>query len=118
MTETTIARSRKKLPVDMFNGGKSKLEAPVSEDSVGLRSLQFLKAVRALRERPPEMIGRIVKHRGTAANKPVIAGTRIPVKSIKAFADAGYSIDQIREQYPVLTKEDIRAALNYGSRAA
>ena len=50
MTETTIARSRKKLPVDMFNGGKSKLEAPVSEDSVGLRSLQFLNAVRALRD--------------------------------------------------------------------
>jgi uncharacterized protein (DUF433 family) len=76
------------------------------------------RAVRALRERPAETVGKIVKHRGTAANKPVIAGTRIPVKSIKAFAEAGYSIDQIREQYPVLTEEDIRAALEYGSRAA
>lgn len=76
------------------------------------------KSVRALRERPAETVGKIVKHRGTAANKPVIAGTRIPVKSIKAFADAGYSIDQIREQYPVLTEEDIRAALAYDRRAA
>jgi uncharacterized protein (DUF433 family) len=76
------------------------------------------RAVRTLRQRPPDAVGKIVKRRGIAANKPVIAGTRIPVKSIKAFADAGYSIDRIRAQYPVLTEEDIRAALDYGSRAA
>jgi uncharacterized protein (DUF433 family) len=77
------------------------------------------KAVRALRSsRDAGTIGKIHRHRNTAANKPVIAGTRIPVKSIKAFAEAGYSIDQIREQYPVLTAEDVRAALAYGSRAA
>jgi uncharacterized protein (DUF433 family) len=75
------------------------------------------KAVRALRARPSEMLGKIMKHRGTAANKPVIAGTRIPVKSIKAFDRAGYSIDQIREQYPILTVEDIRAALAFGEAA-
>jgi uncharacterized protein (DUF433 family) len=76
------------------------------------------KAVRSLRERPADDIGKIVKRRGLAASKPVIAGTRIPIKSIKAFADAGYSIDQIREQYPVLTDQDIRAALSYSRRAA
>jgi uncharacterized protein (DUF433 family) len=76
------------------------------------------KAVRSLRERPAATVGQIAKHRGTAANKPVIAGTRIPIKSIKAFNDAGYSIDQIREQYPILTEEDVRAALTYGRRAA
>jgi uncharacterized protein (DUF433 family) len=77
------------------------------------------KAVHALRSRrDAETVGKIAQHRGTAANKPVIAGTRIPVKSIKAFDQAGYSIDQIREQYPVLTEQDIRAALAHGSRAA
>lgn len=76
------------------------------------------KAVNALRERDTTTIGKITQNRRTAANKPVIAGTRIPVKSIKAFEQAGYSIDQIREQYPILTEEDIRAALAHGSRAA
>jgi uncharacterized protein (DUF433 family) len=77
------------------------------------------KAIHVLRShRDAETVGKIVQHRGTAANKPVIAGTRIPVKNIKAFAQAGYSIDQIREQYPVLTEEDIRAALDHGKRAA
>jgi uncharacterized protein (DUF433 family) len=59
------------------------------------------------------------KSRETAkfkGGKPVIAGTRILVKAIKNFGKAGYSIDQIREQYPVLTMEDIRAALGHASR--
>jgi DNA-binding transcriptional MerR regulator len=76
------------------------------------------RAVQALRARDATTIGKIAQSRRTAANKPVIAGTRIPVKSIKAFERAGYSIDQIREQYPILTEADIRAALGYGSQAA
>ncbi len=75
------------------------------------------QAVRSLRERDSATIGQITRYRGTANNRPVVAGTRIPIKSIKAFNEAGYSIDQIREQYPILTAEDIRAALAYGEAA-
>jgi uncharacterized protein (DUF433 family) len=75
------------------------------------------RAVRSLRERDATTIGQIARHRGTVNNRPVIAGTRIPVKSIQAFDKAGYSIGQIREQYPILTEEDIRAALAYGAAA-
>jgi uncharacterized protein (DUF433 family) len=76
------------------------------------------KAVRSLRERPVSYVGQITKHRGTAANKPVIAGTRIPVKSIKAFSEAGYSVDQIKAQYPTLGTADIEAALHYADADA
>jgi uncharacterized protein (DUF433 family) len=75
------------------------------------------RAVRSLRQRDAATVGQITRHRGLAGNKPVVAGTRIPVKSIKAFSEAGYSMDQIREQYPVLTDADIRAALKYGKAA-
>ena len=75
------------------------------------------RAVRSLRQRDAATVGQITQHRGLASNKPVVAGTRIPVKSIKAFSEAGYSVDQIREQYPVLTDADIRAALKYGKAA-
>jgi uncharacterized protein (DUF433 family) len=75
------------------------------------------RAVRSLRQRDAATVGHITQHRGLAGNRPVIAGTRIPVKSIKAFDRAGYSMDQIREQYPVLTDEDIRAALAHGEAA-
>jgi uncharacterized protein (DUF433 family) len=74
-------------------------------------------AIRALRERDQKTIGKIEHQRGVAHNQPVVAGTRIPVRSIKAFADAGYSVDQIRKEYPTLTREDIKAALEFGAAA-
>jgi uncharacterized protein (DUF433 family) len=75
------------------------------------------KAVDAMRQRRPESIGKIERKRGVVQNQPVIAGTRIPVSSIRAFADAGYSPEAIRKQYPSLTIDDIKAALGYEAAA-
>jgi uncharacterized protein (DUF433 family) len=75
------------------------------------------KAVKSLLARDPDTVGRIEKNRGIASSEPVVAGTRIPVRAVKAFKKAGYSIRQIREQYPSLTDEDIKAALSYGKAA-
>lgn len=71
------------------------------------------KAVKAMRGRKPESIGKVEKKRNVAQNQAVVAGTRIPVRSIRAFAEAGYSHDDIRKQYPSLTVSDIKAALAY-----
>jgi uncharacterized protein (DUF433 family) len=70
-------------------------------------------ALRAMRERKGEAVGKIERKRGVAQNQPVIAGTRIPVRSIKAFADANYSVEDILKQYPTLTRDDVNAALAY-----
>lgn len=74
---------------------------------------QMEDAVNAIRQRKVDAVGRVEKKRGVAQNQPVIAGTRIPVRSIQAFSKAGYSEEDINKQYPTLTKEDIRAAVNY-----
>jgi uncharacterized protein (DUF433 family)/DNA-binding transcriptional MerR regulator len=74
-------------------------------------------AVKTLWRRDDAAIGKIERHRGVAHNQVVIAGTRIPVRSIKAFADAGYSVEQIKKEYPTLTQEDIRAAIAYEAAA-
>jgi uncharacterized protein (DUF433 family) len=71
------------------------------------------EAVRAMRQRDESLIGKINKKRGVAHNQLVIAGTRIPVKSIQAFWELEHSIEFIKEQYPTLTEDDIRAAINY-----
>lgn len=71
------------------------------------------EAVKMMRRRNTASIGKVEKKRGVSHSQPVISGTRIPVKSIQAFAEAGYSIDAFIEQYPTLTKEDITAAINY-----
>lgn len=75
------------------------------------------KAVRSLWKRNEKTIGKVQRKRGVASSAPVIAGTRIPVDTIKAFAEAGYSVREIRAQYPILTERDIRAALAYDEAA-
>jgi uncharacterized protein (DUF433 family) len=66
-----------------------------------------------LMKRPSDAIGQIARSRLINHNEPVIAGTRISTGAIKRFTESGYSIDQIMEEYPDLTREDIDAALNY-----
>jgi uncharacterized protein (DUF433 family) len=75
------------------------------------------EAVRRMRQRDEASVGKFERRRGIAHNQIVIAGTRIPVRSVKAFADAGYSIEQIKREYPTLTDEDIRAAIRFNAAA-
>ncbi|MBB4194861.1 DUF433 domain-containing protein [Rhizobium aethiopicum] len=75
------------------------------------------RAVEKMRERDKSLFGRIESKRGIANSKPVVAGTRIPVASVKAFADAGYTVEEIIKEYPTLTPEDIAAAIRHGAAA-
>jgi uncharacterized protein (DUF433 family) len=45
--------------------------------------------------------------------KPVIQGTRVLVSTILGALGAGDSIEQVLEDYPNITEEDIRAALAF-----
>jgi uncharacterized protein (DUF433 family) len=66
--------------------------------------------IERLRERDATQVGKFERKRGVVHNELVVAGTRIPVRSIRAFAEAGYSPEDIQKQYPTLTLDDIRAA--------
>ena len=47
--------------------------------------------------------------------KPVITGTRIPVYLILNLLAHGKTINDIVEDYPELTKEDVQAAIAYAA---
>ena len=47
--------------------------------------------------------------------KPCIRGTRIWVSLILDFLANGMTMNEILEEYPQLTIEDIRAVLSYGA---
>lgn len=68
--------------------------------------------IERLRQRSDADLGSIEQKRGVMQNQPVITGTRIPTRSIRAFAEAGYSVQEIIEQYPELTPADVVAAMN------
>jgi uncharacterized protein (DUF433 family) len=50
--------------------------------------------------------------------KPVIKNTRVLVSNILADLAAGLSYEEIIENYPNVTPDDIQAALEFGSQLA
>lgn len=58
---------------------------------------------------------RIKRDPAVMMGKPVIVCTRITVEHILRYLAAGDSVDQILNNYPHLTVEDIRAAQAYAA---
>ena len=67
------------------------------------------RAIDEDRRRSAETYGKIEKRRYIAHSQPVVAGTRVPVRAVRAFIAAGYSDEQIKDEYPMLEAEDIAA---------
>ena len=74
---------------------------------------QMREEAEKLRLRQIGKVGQIERHRYVAHNAWVVAGTRIPIRSIRQFAEAGYSTEEIIKEYPSLSKDDILAALSH-----
>jgi uncharacterized protein (DUF433 family) len=62
------------------------------------------------------VIDRIIIDPEICNGRPVIRGTRITVQTVLEFLGAGDSIDDLLEEYPSLTREDILACIQYSSR--
>lgn len=56
---------------------------------------------------------RIVVDPKVLTGKPVIKGTRLSVDFVVGLLADGWSQDDVLQQYPGITKEDIAACLNY-----
>jgi uncharacterized protein (DUF433 family) len=52
---------------------------------------------------------------GKRSGKPCIRGMRITVYDILEYLAAGMSYQEILENFPYLTEEDIRACLSYAA---
>ena len=61
------------------------------------------------------MNDRIVIDPQICSGKPVIRGTRILVKNILGMFAGGYTAERVVQAYPELTREDVRAALEYAA---
>lgn len=56
---------------------------------------------------------RIIQDPKILVGKPVVKGTRIPVELVLAKLADNPDIDELMADYPRLTKEDIKACLEY-----
>jgi uncharacterized protein (DUF433 family) len=89
--------------------------APLSLDDVMAHTQHDISK---LASRDSESYGKISKSRFVSHNAAVVAGTRIRVSAVQAFADAGYSAKDIVGEYPDLTESDVRAALDFKEEKA
>jgi len=58
---------------------------------------------------------RIIIDPNICHGKPVIKGTRVLVSNILGALASGETFEQIIEDYPSITKDDILATLSFGS---
>lgn len=58
---------------------------------------------------------RIETNPDVLAGKPIVVGTRIPVELVVELLAENWSTEEILDQYPALSHEDIQACLHYAS---
>lgn len=63
-----------------------------------------------------KLLKRIVVNPKIMLGKPVIKGTRLTVEIIVEKIAYGATFEDMKKDYPFLTKDDIRAALLYSAR--
>lgn len=64
-----------------------------------------------------QLLARIVLDPRVMTGKPVIKGTRLTVEYILNLLAHGVTPEEILEEYPGLTREDIQACLLFATRA-
>jgi uncharacterized protein (DUF433 family) len=62
-------------------------------------------------------MGRIEVKKDIMFGKPVIKGTRIPLELILRKLSQNISVEEILQNYPNLTREDIQATLEYAAES-
>ncbi|HRV68846.1 MAG TPA: DUF433 domain-containing protein [Marmoricola sp.] len=60
---------------------------------------------------------RIIADHRIMGGAPCVRGTRIPVATIVGLMAEGYTIGGVVDDYPQLTAEDVRAALQFAAVA-
>ena len=61
------------------------------------------------------MIGRIVANPNILGGKPIIKGTRLSVEFLLELLASDMSEEEILEDYPHLSKDDLHACLKYAA---
>lgn len=88
-------------------------EGDLRPDQVVIHEVLNLKPLRsriaAGTRRDAALAGRVERRRGAMGSKPVLAGTRVPVDTVRRYLRAGRTVEQILESFPTLTAADIEA---------
>ena len=60
-------------------------------------------------------IRQVVINPDVCHRKPTLKGTRVMVSNVLSILAGGYTITHVAEYYPELSKEDVKAAIEYAA---
>ncbi|GAB3988968.1 DUF433 domain-containing protein [Nocardioides marmoraquaticus] len=110
VTEVRFALAGNRVHFQLPDGTWSDVSDPGQIEMSEVLDLRPLRAaVLGAGARADDKRGQIERRRGVHGSKPVIAGTRVPVKTVQAYLERGRSAAQIIQSYPSLTPEDVEA---------
>jgi uncharacterized protein (DUF433 family) len=96
-------------------------EGDLRSDQIVIQEVIQLEPIRArIRQatrRSPEDFGKVERRRGRRASKEVFAGTRLPVTTVVAWLQNGFTTEQVIEAYPDLSPADVQVARAYAAAA-
>ena len=59
--------------------------------------------------REDRLIGKFERRRGSMGSKEVLAGTRVPVDTVRRYLENGRSVADVLDAFPLLTEADVEA---------
>lgn len=60
----------------------------------------------------------ISRDKKVCGGQPVIKGTRIPLRTVLASLAEGATVEEILNDYPTLSRNDVRAAISFAAQSA
>lgn len=110
LTQLKFAVVGKRVYFQQPDGG---WESGVQPDQLVLRHVLDLEPLRRKldkgADRDDRLAGRTERRRGVHGSRPVFAGTRVPVDSVRRYLNAGRSVDDVLAAYPDVTRADMEA---------
>jgi uncharacterized protein (DUF433 family) len=61
---------------------------------------------------------RIERNPRVAGGEAVVRGTRVPLRTVLASLAEGATVDEILEDFPTLTEQDVRATIAFAATSA
>jgi len=61
---------------------------------------------------------RIVRHPKLCGGEPVLKGTRVTLRTVLASLAEGATVQEVLEDFPTLTEDDVRAAIAFAAASA
>jgi uncharacterized protein (DUF433 family) len=109
-SELRFATSGSRVHFQRPDGEWQDAEQPQSIDAEVVPLQPLREKVQRSKNRDPAAVGMVEKRRGALGSKAVIAGTRVPVATIRRYLDRGTPTEEILEAFPALEPSDVEAA--------